>query len=323
MSRSTPKAIHRVTTVVRAVEPVSEGVLAFELADPDDWELPPFDAGAHIDVHVPGGGVRQYSLFGDPAEQNRYRISVRREEAGRGGSVRLHRELSVGSVIPVSLPRNHFPLRDGPSHVMIAGGVGITPFLSMIPVLERRGASFQLYYGSRSPETTPFLDRLRPLAARGLVHHSFSRGSDVASRLDLAAILAKVPSDAQVYVCGPLTMVQEALALGKHALSGRLHVELFGGEVAGAPSDPDYTVELARSGRLLVVPRGQTMLAALREAGFDLDSSCEGGVCLECKTRYLAGQPVHRDLTLPAADRRNFITPCVSGCSSERLVLDL
>ena len=316
------KHIHRVTTVVRAIEPVSEGVLAFALADPDDWELPPFTAGAHLDVHIPGGPVRQYSLFGDPAERNRYSIAVKREDLGRGGSVGLHRGLSVGTIVPVSLPRNHFPLRPGPRHVLIAAGIGITPFLSMMPELDRRGERFVLHYASRSPETTPFLDRLGPRAAAGQVRHYFSR-TETPARLDLTAILREAGDDAQVYCCGPLPLLQDALRLGT-ALSGRLHVELFGGEgVAGAPVDPDYTVELARSGRLIVVPRGQTMLAVLREAGVEMSASCEGGVCLECKTRYLAGTPIHRDLTLPAAERGQFLTPCVSGCSGEKLVLDL
>ena len=316
------KHIHRVTTVVRAVEPVSEGVLAFTLADPDEWELPPFTAGAHLDVHIPGGPVRQYSLFGDPADRNRYFIAVKREDLGRGGSVGLHRGLSVGTIVPVSLPRNHFPLRPGPRHVLIAAGIGITPFLSMMPELDRRGERFVLHYASRSPEKTPFLDQLAPLAAAGQVRHYFSR-ADLPARLDLAGILREAGDDAQVYCCGPLPLLQDALRLGA-TLSGRLHVELFGGESAtGAPIDPDYTIELARSGRLIVVPRGQTMLSVLREAGVEMSASCEGGVCLECKTRYLAGTPNHRDLTLPAADRGQYLTPCVSGSSSEKLVLDL
>lgn len=313
---------HRVTTVVRAVEPISEGILAFALADPDDWELPPFTAGAHLDVHIPGGPVRQYSLFGDPAESNRYLIAVKREDLGRGGSLGLHRGLSVGTIVPVSLPRNHFPLRPGPRHVLVAAGIGITPFLSMMAELDRRREPFVLHYASRTPETTPFLNRLAPRAATGQVRHYFSR-AEKSTRLDVAAILREAGEDAQVYCCGPLPLLQEALRLGT-AFSGRLHVELFGGESgAVASADPDYTVELARSGRLIVVPRGQTMLAVLREAGVEMPASCEGGVCLECKTRYLAGTPIHRDLTLPAAERGQYITPCVSGCSGEKLVLDL
>lgn len=317
-----PKPIHRVTTIVRALEPVSEGVLAFELADPDDWELPPFTAGAHLDVHSPDGPVRQYSLFGDPAENNRYRIAVKREDTGRGGSVGLHTGLRIGTIVPVSLPRNHFPLRPATRHVFVAAGIGVTPFLSMMAELDRRGEPFTLHYASRAPELTPFLDRLAPRAATGQVRHYFSRGGRPA-RLDLAAILAEAGDDAHVYGCGPLALLREMLDVGEPKLSGRLHIELFGGEgVAGAPADPDYTVELARSGRLIVVPRGQTMLAVLREAGIDMPASCEGGVCLECKTRYLAGTPIHRDLTLPAAERGQFITPCVSGCSGT-MVLDL
>ena len=122
-----PKLIHRVTTVVRRVADVADGVRTFELSDPEDWALPPFGAGAHIDVHLPSGAVRQYSLYGDPAEGHRYRVAVRREDAGRGGSLAFHRDIGEGAILPVSLPRNHFPLREGPHHLLIAGGIGITP----------------------------------------------------------------------------------------------------------------------------------------------------------------------------------------------------
>lgn len=316
-----PKLIHRVTTVVRRIRPVADDVLSFELADPDDWELPPFTAGAHIDVHLPNGAVRQYSLHGDPAEANRYRIAVKREAAGRGGSACLHRDVAEGSILPVSLPRNHFPLAAAPHHVLIAGGIGITPFLSMIPALAASGAGFELHYCTRTPAATPFLEQLAPLAASGRVRHHFSRG-DTSARLDIAALIARLPPDAHVYCCGPAAMIQAVRDAAGPRLADRLHAELFG-QPDGPADDGGFTVELARSGRSIAVPKGQTMLAALREAGIEIDASCEAGICLDCKTRYLAGTPVHRDLALRAADRADFVTPCVSGCAGPGLVLDL
>jgi ferredoxin-NADP reductase len=314
-----PKLIHRVTTLVRRVADVADGVRTFELTDPEDWALPPFDAGAHIDVHLPFGAVRQYSLYGDPAEGRRYRIAVRREDAGRGGSLAFHRDIGEGAILPVSLPRNQFPLREGPHHLLIAGGIGITPLLSMIEVLRRNNASFELHYCSRTPESTAFLPELAPLAERGVVSHYFSRIARP-QHLDIAGLLARIRPDSQIYCCGPRALIDAVTAAGA-GFTGRLNVEFFG----SAPSSGQaaYEVRLARSGRVIPVAPGETMLNALREAGVDVPSSCEGGVCLECKTRFLDGMPLHRDLVMSAADRQQHLTPCVSGCACAQLVLDL
>ena len=315
-----PKLIHRVTTVVRRIADAAQGVRTFELADPEDWALPPFTAGAHIDVHIPNGVVRQYSLYGDPAEGNRYRIAVRREDDGRGGSVAMHCDIGEGTILPVSLPRNHFPLREGRHHFLIAGGIGITPLLSMMSVLRREQAPFELHYCSRTPVETAFLPELRSFAANGDIHHYFSRAADP-RRFDVGRLLARVPADAQVYCCGPRSLIDAVMSSGSAALADRIHVEFFG--VARHEAHPDYVVELSRSRRIIAVAQGETMLNALREAGVDLPSSCEGGVCLECKTRFLDGVPVHRDLVMSVADRQHHLTPCVSSCAGGRLVLDL
>jgi ferredoxin-NADP reductase len=282
--------------------------------------VPPFGAGGHIDVYLPSGAVRQYSLYGDPAEGNCYRIAVRRDDAGRGGSRAFHRDIREGSILPVSLPRNHFPLREGAHHLLIAGGIGITPMLSMIEVLKRDKISFELHYCSRTPESTAFLPELAPLAKRGIVTHYFSR-IPCPQRLDIASLLARSRSDSQIYCCGPHALIDAVTAIGAAEFTGRLNIEFFG----SAPScgQTAYEVRLARSERVIPVPPGETMLNALREAGVDVPSSCEGGVCLECKTRFLDGMPVHRDLVMSAADRRQFLTPCVSGCAGSQLVLDL
>jgi ferredoxin-NADP reductase len=314
-----PKLIHRVTTVVRHVEDIAEGVRTFELADPDDWPLPPFSAGSHIDVHLPSGLVRQYSLYGDPIEANRYRIAVRRDDLGRGGSRALHQEIRKNAILPVSLPRNLFPLADARHFVLIAGGIGITPLLSMVHVLSRNHTSFELYYSSRTPEATAFLRQLAPLAARGLVHHYFSRGAK-SQRLDVAQLLAHARQDAQIYCCGPRPLIEAVKSAGAAMFTDRIHTESFG---TSHDNPAAYQVRLARSGRTIHVPEGETMLNALREAGVDVPSSCEAGVCLECKTRFLEGTPIHRDLLMAVADRRDHLTPCVSSCSGPLIVLDL
>ncbi|WP_118135489.1 PDR/VanB family oxidoreductase [Oceanicella sp. SM1341] len=310
------KAIHRVSVVLRSVETLPGDIRLLELADRDDWPLPPFTAGAHVDLHLPSGRIRQYSLCGDPAENTRYRIAVAREAAGRGGSAEVHAALRPGQELLLSLPRNNFPLVPSGRVVMVAGGIGLTPFLSMLPDLTRTGRDFVLHVCAKAPERHGFTAALGGLAPGRLALH-FSRDG---TRLDLAALVAGLGPEDHLYVCGPAGMMAEARRLGA-GLGARLHLELFGaGEATGHTA---YEVELARSGAVIPVAAGETMLEALRGAGLDIPSSCEAGVCLECRTRYLAGTPEHRDLAMPAADRHAWLTPCVSGCAGGRIVLDL
>lgn len=313
------KLIHHVTTMVTRLWDACEGVRVLELADPDGWELPPFTAGAHIDVHLPSGKLRQYSLCGDPACRNRYLIAVNHHEDGRGGSSEIHRDIVEGTILPVSLPRNLFPLAAAPRHVMIAGGIGITPFLSMIYELEHSGQAFELYFSTRTPEKTPFLDELAPLVQAGRAHLYHSRAVPV-SRIDLRQILEAVTPDAHVYCCGPAALMEDVRLIAGEAIGDRLHLEAFGGF---AGSETEFQVQLANSGRVIEVPKGQTILNALRSANVDIPASCEAGVCLECKTRYLEGAPIHKDLTLGIEGRKTFLTPCVSGSAGPKLVLDL
>lgn len=306
------KSIHRVTTVLRHVEDLGGGVRVLTLADPDDWELPPFAAGAHVDLHLPSGRIRQYSLCGDPTEPARWRVAVGLEAAGRGGSAEAH-GLEAGTTLLASLPRNLFPLAQTGRAVMVAGGIGITPFLSMAPVLARAGRDFELHVCT--PGETPFGAALAAYGDRVRFHRSADGG-----RLDLTALIAGVGPEDHLYCCGPARMVDEAAHAGA-VLGERLHIERFG--VDGPAVAAAYEIELARSGRVIPVGVGQTMLDALRGAGLDLPATCEGGVCLDCRTRYLAGEPEHRDLALTAAERGAWLTPCVSGCAGGRIVLDL
>jgi len=279
------KQFHRLTTVVREIDDAGPDVRAFVLADPDGWELPRFGAGAHVDVHLPSGRVRQYSLASDPERSDKWRIAVKREEAGRGGSAELHDAVHVGSVLPLSLPRNHFPLAYAGRHLLIAGGIGITPFLSMIPALQRAGAEFCLHYCTRESARPPFIAELRHQVGAALsLHVSGGPGG----RLHVAPLLRDLDADTHVYCCGPASLIEAVAAAGAH-LGNRLHVEWFGAPANGC--DPEFEVELSRSGLVIPVPRGQSVLSALREAGVEIDSSCEGGACLECKTRVLSGTP--------------------------------
>jgi ferredoxin-NADP reductase len=310
------KRIHRLSLIIAEVEDIAPSVRAFTLTDPERWPLPPFTPGAHIDLHLPTGRVRQYSLCNDPQEGDRYVVTVQSEPEGRGGSAEMF-ELGVGSALLASLPRNTFPLAEAAGrHVMVAGGIGITPFLSMVSELRRSDAKWELHICSRERGRVADGGRLADAGQESVVMHVSSEDC----RLDIAELINSLDQSDHLYVCGPERMITAALEFGE-GLGDRLHIERFGTTIAGV--DPAYEIELASSGRRIAVAAGQGMLDALRAAGVEVPSSCEGGVCLECKTRYLEGSPVHRDLLMSAEDRRSFLTPCVSGCSSDRIVLDL
>lgn len=310
-----PRSIHRVSARIKSIKDEHQ-VRRIEMGDLDDWLLPPFTAGAHVDIYLPSGTVRQYSLCGDPVEGNRYHIAVKRDVNSRGGSVEVHDALTEGQDVLLSLPRNHFPLVEIAGRVvMLAGGIGVTPFLSMLPELERRGVDYLLRTSTLSADATPMRDVLSPYGDKVQFHHDEND-----TRIDLKAEIDALGPDDHLYVCGPTPMLDAAEKLGAH-LGDRLHIEHFGAD--GAGSDPAYEVEIASSGQIIPVSEGHTMLEALRMAGVDVPASCEGGICLDCKTRYLSGTPNHRDITLPKSERGEYLTPCVSGCDGGRITLDL
>lgn len=310
------KLIHHVTMVVRSVRRENDRVSVYELADPDDWDLPPFTAGAHVDLRSRDGLIRQYSLCGDPADTNRYFVAIQREDEGRGGSRAFHAELDVGSIVPLSLPRNNFGLADARHHVLIAGGIGITPLLAMVHSLVAAEASFELHYCVRSVADAPFRDTLLALAPSRIFFY------EAGSRLDVGELIGRhLAPDTHVYCCGPLGLIEEVLAKAEVKAPDTVHAELFGGAKSGG--DPAYIVQVASTGDLVEVGSHQSMLEALRGAGYEIPSSCEAGACLECKLRYFAGAPVHRDLVMSSEIRKEFITPCVSGCAGGSITLDL
>lgn len=310
---------HRVTLVVRRKWQEADDLWRFDLADPDDWALPPFEAGAHIDLHVPGGALRQYSLCSDPHQTRLWSIAVRREADGRGGSRALCDDVAEGDRLLSSLPRNAFALANAPTHLMIAGGVGITPFLSMLPEIARRGQRARLIYLTRSPAATGFLPLLHTVAPELdlCVHHTLG---DSTARFDLPALLASVAPEDAVYACGPRTLLETVRGAGD-GLGDRLRIEWFGPAPGGA--NTAYTIRLAETGERIPVRAGQSMLDALRQNGHDRPSSCEAGLCLDCRVRHLAGDIDHRDILLGAEARRTHLTPCVSGCTSDEVVLSL
>lgn len=300
-------------------------ICAFELESLNGEQLPPFSAGAHIDVHV-GGMIRQYSLCNNPTDTQRYMIGVLKDPASRGGSVAMH-GLSEGDIIEISEPRNHFPLHGGAAHsVLLAGGIGITPILCMAERLAQIGASFELHYCTRSPERTAFGDRLQSpnLQDKTRVYHDSQPEN---GKLDLAAILARPAPDKHLYVCGPGGFIDAVLKAAKEAgwQEDTLHREYFAGAVQADGEDGAFQVKLASSGQVYDIPADKSIVEALMDQGVDIPISCEQGVCGTCLTRVLEGEPDHRDLYLTDDERaaNDQMLPCCSRAKSPMLVLDL
>ncbi len=309
---------------VRSITYLAEAVNGYELVDPGGRDLPRFEAGAHIGVRLDGGPVRDYSLWNDPAERRRYCIAVLCESGKEGVSRRLYDKLRAGDLVEASMPRNNFPLDHAAErHLLLAGGIGITPIMAMIAELRRRRAEFLLHYCTRSPETTAFRDELELLAAQGHVrfHHD---GGDPARGLDIAAALRDPPPGTHLYYCGPAGLMAAVAAAAGDWPAETVHCEYFTG-----PSDVDFgedrpfRVRLARSGGEYDIPAGETIAVVLRRHGVAVRTSCELGYCGTCLTPYLAGEPEHRDQILAEKDRGRYVLICCSRAKTPVLDLDL
>ena len=313
----------RVTRKVRE----AEDICSFELAAEDGSPLPAFSAGSHVDVQLPGGITRPYSLCNDPAETHRYLIAVLREPASRGGSAAMHEQVHVGSLLQIGLPKNHFALaHEAPRHLLMAGGIGVTPILCMAERLAATGADFEMHHATRSLARTPFLGRIRDAGFASRVALHLDDG-EPAQRLDIPAVIAAQPPGTHLYVCGPRGFMDAVLGAARAAgwAEGHLHVEVFAAEVQPQAGDGGFELQLASNGRIIAVGAQQTVLAALAEAGVFVPSSCEQGVCGTCLTRVLAGTPDHRDQYLLPEEQAagDQFLPCCSRAKSPRLVLDL
>ena len=318
-------ALIRVRVAARQDEALD--ICSLDLVPVDGSALPAFSAGAHIDVHLPGGLVRQYSLCNTPGETHRYRIAVLRDAASRGGSATVHDQLQVGTVLDIGTPRNLFELApSAPHHLLLAGGIGITPLLAMAEQLAAQGGGFTLHHATRSRERTPFVAQLASAPYADRVHHHFDDGPAM-QKLDLAATLRSAPAGSHLYVCGPTGFMEAVLAEGRAQGwdEARLHREYFAAAPTGTAGDGGFELELASSGRVIPVAADQTALAALLAAGLDIPMSCEQGVCGTCLTGVKSGVPDHRDQYLTPEERaaNNQFLPCCSRASSARLVLDL
>ena len=302
-------------------------ICTFELVDTSGRPLPAFSAGSHIDVQLPGGITRQYSLCNDSQESHRYLIGVLKDPATRGGSKAMHEQVNEGDTLTISAPRNHFPLAHEAAHsLLLAGGIGVTPILCMAERLAIAGASFELHYATRSRERTAFHDRIAGAGFAPKVQFHFDDGAP-AQKLQLDTLLAAPKPGTHLYVCGPKGFMDAVLA--KARANGwpeaQIHYEYFGAVVATKLDDGSFEVKLASSGKIVLILKDQTVTAALAAAGVEILTSCEQGVCGTCITRVLEGEPDHRDLYFTPEEqaRNDQFTPCCSRSKSPLLVLDL
>jgi len=308
---------------VRSITYLAEAINGYELVDPRGRDLPRFEAGAHIELRV-GGFLRQYSLWNDPAERRRYCIAVLRESESQGGSQYLHETVRAGDLVEVSMPRNNFPLdATAARHLLIAGGIGIAPIISMISELRRRHAEFEVHYCTRSPERTAFRGELEPLVGeqRLQFHHD---GGNPAHGLDIAAALRGPVPGTHLYYCGPAPLMAAAAQAAVEWPPGTVHCEYFTtAQERILGDDRPFRVKLARSGGDYEVPVGETIVGVLQRRGIAVRTSCELGYCGACLTPYLAGEPDHRDQVLEGNRRQRYVLICCSRAKTPVLVLDL
>ena len=307
---------------VRRAEMVADGIRLFELVRDDGGELPEFTPGAHLKVRAPNGLVRRYSLSGDPDWRDVYQIAVKREAGGAGGSISMVDEVKEGDTLAVSAPRNDFALApNAPSYIFIAGGIGITPMISMARHLVASGGRpFRLYYLGRDLASMAFTQELSAPEFKGrVVMHT--DGGNPANSYDLWPVLER-PKGAHLYCCGPRGLMQAVRDMTGHWSSGAVHFEDFGTGTSSAAEDREFTIRLAKSGGVFTIPPGRSALEVLHAAGVAIASSCEAGSCGTCIVDVVSGEVEHRDLVLMEHEKpRKFVT-CISRARGE-LVLDL
>lgn len=311
---------------VRAIAELTERVRAYELVAAErGGVLPPVMAGAHIGLRLASGLERHYSLLDPAGETHRYRIAVQREDIGRGGSTEIHRGLQVGDRLDITPPRNLFPLDPSAvGSVLIGGGIGVTPILSMARTLEREGRPFRLVHLARDVESAAFQEDLEALRNRGHQVLWHFDGGDPGAMFDLVGFLSGVGQGEHVYCCGPAGLMKAVGDLTADWDAGRIHFEHFSNAEAGPKAnDKGFTVHLARSGVSVPVAPDETILGALLARSFDVDYSCGEGTCGTCIMPLLGGVPDHRDTVLLPSERDGNIVLCCSRALSAELTIDL
>jgi len=313
-----------IDVTVSRKHPLAENIAYFELRRPEGGDLPAFTAGAHIDVALPGGAIRQYSLCNDPSQHTLYALGILLEPVGRGGSRAAHEQLHEGSMLRVGRPRNLFPLTDARHSILLAGGIGITPILAMAETLTHEDRSFELHYCGRSADRMAFLDRIAaaPFAVRSKVYLD---DAPALERFDADSVLPSADPGVHAYVCGPGGFIRHVVDTlrNKGWADENIHFESFSPE---APADDGdrFEVQLGFDGPVVPVNPNQSVAEALIAVGVDVPLSCEQGICGTCIMKVLDGQPDHRDMFFTEAEKaaNDQFTPCCSRSHSPRLVVD-
>ncbi|MGM0858338.1 MAG: PDR/VanB family oxidoreductase [Pseudomonadota bacterium] len=299
-------------------------IAVIDLAAENGDDLPAFEAGAHIDIHLGEGLIRQYSLSNSPGERHRYRLGVLLDPASRGGSKLVHESLHEGTEVKVGVPRNLFPLNESAPHsLLVGGGIGITPMIAMAYALQAAGRSFELHYCCRSRANAAFIDELESTFGDALVVH-FDDG-EPSQGLLIDEVLAVQPADTHLYVCGPTGFMDWVIGAAQEAEwpNARVHSEYFTAEVDTSGSA--FEVEAVASGVTVQVEEGMSIAQALKAAGVKVNVSCEEGVCGTCICDVLEGTPDHRDHFLSDEEKEDNdqMAVCCSRAKSERLVIDI
>lgn len=311
---------------LRSIFREARDINTYELRLRDDRDLPEFSAGAHIDLHLPNGLRRSYSLCNPQGERHRYVIGVAKDPNSRGGSRFVHESLKVGDSFVISGPTNNFALNESSPHsLLIAGGIGITPLWCMAQRLQELGRSWELYYCTRTRPQTAFLQALGHLDAKVKTNLHFNFDAEPGGQvLDISSVVDRTAADTDIYCCGPQSMLAAFEKSTASRPPERIHVEYFSPKEAPA-SEGGFTVVLARSGKEVFIEDGKTILDALLALRIDTRYSCMEGTCGECITRVISGMPDHRDVFLTKEEHASNekVAICCSGSKSDRLVLDL
>ena len=310
---------------VQAIRWQAQGICSFELVDPEGQALEPFEAGAHVDLHLPGGVVRSYSLASDPSDNSQWTFGVLLEAKSKGGSSALHNKVRVGDLLTVGSVRNAFPLAKEATHsILIAGGIGITPLNSMAHTLKAAGAYFELHYCARGPQNVAFLKELQALVPSEKLHLHFDSG-EPSKGLNIKALLKDTAPNTHVYYCGPAGFMAACAEATAHWPKDAVHCEHFKAPDTKPLDLPDgaFEVHLVKSGETIQVGPDQTIVRAIELTGRRVSTSCLSGLCGACKVEYVAGEVDHRDYIMDDEERTRCLTVCVSRAKGKSLSLNL